>query len=310
MAELKPVPSGYDSSALSSMLGYLANARKSHDNNPFMRTILDQQARDNKQEYLADADLTVRAQQQDNDYVKQLNMAKLLQDAYDAKAGRAVDINRTSNGAITPDALTEDLNLGSQTDDSIAQVQRSMIEAQLLKPSDLKADINKKKMDTLEGGQRIGASQVELGQDDEFNIASPTLSVTPDVNNRPDVIRANIAGDALKESTKTGERSEATEPYIVVNGERQFFPREQTEAMEKKYPGKVQWAKRTLSNESSSQSNTQIPKAGKPLTVTKDVDGLAAYIAANPQLGYTGSGVDERGAYAVKDGKKIYMKED
>jgi len=194
MAELKPVPSGYDSAALSSMLGYLANARKSHDNNPFMRTILDGQARDNKAEYLADADLTRGLQQGDNANSHALNLAKLAQDAYDARMGRATTMNTTSGGGLVSDELAAEQGLSMASDEGQNAVLSSLAQAAALKGRGAQADIQKTVMDTAAQGMNIGVDQVNVGQDAEFDIMNPTRIVKPDITKRPDIIESAAQG--------------------------------------------------------------------------------------------------------------------
>jgi hypothetical protein len=317
MAELKAVPSGYDSQALSSMLSYLANARRDHAKSPFMQNLKDKEMRDNKAEYLADADLTVRAQAADNDYTKQYNLAKMAQEAYDARAGRGVDMSRISGGALTPEIVSEDLNLGSQSGDSIAQVQQSMIDAQLLQPTAAAADVNKTyadtdqaKMNTLESGQRIAKSQSDMGQMTTNNIEDPNRVVTPNLDNMESIINAREQASGVINAARIGQSNKTTQPGIIgKDGKWQAVTKAQAEALSKQGVDITYGAV-------TDSIDTRVPRGGdtaitKARTVTKDVDGLAAYIAANPQLGYKGSGVDEKGAYAIKaDGSKVHMKED
>jgi len=205
MAELKPVPSGYDSAALSSMLGYLANARKSHDNNPFMRTILDQQARDNKAEYLADADLTVRAQQKNNADVYNLDVAKLIQEAKDNRLSRAVTANTTSGGGLITDELAQDFGVSPQGDATQDNVRASLAQAAALKGRGAQSDIRNKDLDSLLKGSNIIENATNQGDLDGGDISNPPLMVTPNNAQRPDLARSAAQGQNAAVVTTTKE---------------------------------------------------------------------------------------------------------
>jgi len=299
------------------MLGYLANARKSHDNNPFMRTILDQQARDNKAEYLADADLTRNAQTSDNDYAKQLNLAQLLQKDQSEKASRGSSMFTATDGAVQTDPLTQDQNMNGQDPNSMEAVLEALQLDKMLDPIKKKGEIGKigaetadTQMATLKKGQEIGNMQVDVGDLDPFSIDNPNIAVTPNPENMSSTRNARIAGDALVESTKQVNTKKGNVPTLVVDGVPTVITDAQVEELRNAGRGKeIRWKEETISEETASKGTTRAaPKVGK---VTKDVDGLASYIAANPQLGYVGTGVDEKGAYATtKDGKRVHMKED
>jgi len=222
MAELKPVPSGYDSQALSSMLGYLANARKSHDNNPFMRTILDQQARDNKAEYLADADLTRAQQMTDSDEVQALNLRKMLQEAHDTRLGRSVTMNTTSGGSLVSDDLAADQELSQQSDEGQDAVLNALGLDKLLDPIKKKADIGKAvadtglaEMNTLRSGQQIAESQASMGQLTSNNIANPNREVTPNLDNMASIINAREQASGVRDAAKIGQNNKTTQPGII-----------------------------------------------------------------------------------------------
>jgi len=242
MAELKPVPSGYDSQALSSMLGYLANARKSHDNNPFMRTILDQQARDNKAEYLADADLTRAQQMTDNDEVQALNLRKMLQEAHDTRLGRSVTMNTTSGGSLVSDDLAADQELSQQSDEGQDAVLNALGLDKLLDPIKKKADIGKAvadtglaEMNTLQSGQQIAESQASMGQLTSNNIANPNREVTPNLDNMASIINAREQASGVRDAAKIGQNNKTTQPGIIgKDGKWQAVSPEQAEMLSKK----------------------------------------------------------------------------
>jgi hypothetical protein len=184
MAELKPVPSGYDSQALSSMLGYLANARKSHDNNPFMRTILDQQARDNKQEYLADADLTRNAQMDDNEYARLLNIVQLRQKDASERASRGSSMFNATGGAVQTDPLTADQNMNAQDPENMDAILNSLGLDKMLDPIKKQGEIGKIAAETE--NTQLGSVIHRLDAGDDRDIADITRQpkdVNVDLNN-------------------------------------------------------------------------------------------------------------------------------
>jgi len=150
--------------------------------------------RDNKQEYLADADLTRGLQQGDNANSHALNLAKLAQDAYDARMGRGVTMNTTSGGGLVSDELAADQDLSQQTDQGQDAVLSSLAQAAALKGRGAQADLNKTVMDTAAQGMNIGVDQVNVGQDAEFDIMNPTRIVKPDMTKRPDIIESAAQG--------------------------------------------------------------------------------------------------------------------
>lgn len=309
MAELKPVPSGYDSAALSSMLGYLANARKSHDNNPMMRVLLDQQARDNKAEYLADADLTRGQQLDENDYVKQLNLAQLLQKDQSDKASRAAQMFTTSGGGLRTDVLSEDQGLGAQSDGSMDAVLGSLAQAAALKGRGAAADINKTyaetagtNMNTKKTGAEIINLATEQGDLDGGNINNPPDEITVNLDQMPANVRSRQQADALVESTRQTNTNKGNVPSILVDGKRVTISRQQAEQLrDQGRGGEVEWREESLTDENTSRATTRAaPKVMKQVT---DIETVKNYVAEN-NIENEGIGTDEKGPYVLIGGKK------
>ena len=299
MTELKAVPSGYDSAALSSMLGYLANARKSHDNNPFMRTILDSQARDNKAEYLADADLTVRAQAEDNDYTKQYNLAKMAQEAYDARAGRGVDMSRISGGALTPGIVSEDLNLGSQSDDSIAKVQQSMIDAQLLKPDAARANIRNDNANTYKAQVDAAGGRADVGDYtdiEDLDNMPQSLNINPDdtAKIRAAAAQQQNAATITQTDAKGGKYNQPYVRYTDTDGTVKTRPILEKDIIKEQKAGNETF---TVAESTNSQRATRgkDDTVEKPKSVTRPANDLARVQAMLAQSGGMIDGIKSDG---------------
>lgn len=305
MAELKPVPAGYDSSALSSMIGYLANARKQHDNNPMMRVLLDNQARDNLDSYLADADLTRGQQMHDNEAVQALNMAALLQKDRSERAGRAVDVAKQFNVVTNP--LGNDQGMPGTDLPDMASLIGAAQENQMLQPDKTRAGIANTRMDTQSKGMGIIKDQVDVGELQGGDIRMPPTNVRPDPSKMPANMRAQMAADALKQTTKEGESGTFNQAFILdENGEQVFLS--DAQARQAQSEGKtVHYAERRMNKEASQTHISKTPQGqSKPnvASIVTDMEEAKKALESDPNLQGGTLGQDDRGAYVMKDGKR------
>lgn len=220
MTELKPVPSGYDSSALSSMLGYLANARRSHDNNPGMRVFLDNQARANKEEYLADADLTRNAQADDNEYARMLNIAQLRQKDASERASRGSSMFNATGGAVQTDPITADQSMNAQDPENMDAILNSLGLDKMLDPIKKENEIDKLAAETE--NTQLGSVLHRLDAGDGRDIADirrQPKDVNVDMNNS---LRRRVSSaqgeNAVVKTDSQGESREATGFAIEFSG--------------------------------------------------------------------------------------------
>lgn len=333
MAELKPVPAGYDSAALSSMLGYLANARKQHDNNPGMRVLLDQQARDNLDNYLADADLTRSAQMDDNALSQMLNRAKLIDDMRNNKARIGETVFKES-GAIT-DPMADYAGLDHQANETLQTLLTQNAKNKALAPVKTRADIahtnaqtENELINAVEGRANVG----DLTPIENIHDLPDMVSINPDQS-----LRTRSAAATGREAAKISNTHEERQQGVGAIARRRSSDGSIEEVPILRSEGKayqdqgydIDYNTTSRSDSATHSEQTSVPLKGDKTKQTKKNDGDVSSskpnvaqivtdmneaqqaVATDPALKGGKLKQDEKGPYVdMGDGVKYRIKKD